>query len=433
MKAISQFSGKSTLWCGVLALIATFAAEGQTLINLGTQGRNIDFSNAPSTRPEKTGSSLPATCLPGELFFNLAAPAGQNLYSCVATNTWAPIGSGSGTGNGLADPGSNGLVVRSAPNTTTAVAAPAGAVVGTTDTQTLTNKSVDASELNSGTLSGSRMPAFSGDVSTAAGSTATTLATVNANPGSYGDGAHSVQVTVDGKGRVTGVAQVAISGGSGSGSQYYQTVQQQGTALIQRPALNLSSAFSVSDNAASTRTEVNLATVNTNTGTFGSATQVPVITVNGYGQITAVSTAAVSGGSGGGGVTSGTLASLPATCTPGALYFATDQPAGQQLYTCSSTNVFTQIVSLGPSGALAYTNGSLDIVTSVVPRLTAANNFSGLNAFSNGLQLTTALAGQPACGSGTRGLFWFQNNGGSKDGLQICVYTGSAFIWTSLY
>jgi hypothetical protein len=428
MKAISQFSGKTTLLCGVVAAIANFAANGQTLINLGTQGRNIDFSNAPSTRPVKTGSSLPATCVAGELFFNLAAPAGQNLYSCVATNTWVLIGFGSG----LADPGSNGLVVRTAPNTTTAVAAPAGAVVGTTDAQTLTNKNIDASEVNSGVLSGSRMPAFSGDVATSAGSTATTLATVNSNPGSYGDGSHSVQLTVDAKGRITGISQVAVSGGSGS--QYYQTFEQQGTTVTQRPAVDFSSAFSVSDNAGSTRTEVDLATVNATTGTFGSSTQVPVITVNGRGQITAVSTAtASSGGGGGGGITSGTLASLPASCTPGALYFATDQPAGQQLYTCSSTNTWTQIVSLGPSGALAYTNGSLDIVTSVVPRLTATNNFSGLNAFSNGVQLTTAAAGQPACGSATRGLFWYQNNGASKDGLQICVYTGSAYAWTSLY
>ncbi len=433
MKAISHFSGAATtLRCGALAAIATITASSQTLINLATQGRNIDFSNAPSTRPEKTGSSLPATCLPGELFFNLTAPAGQNLYSCVAANTWVLVGLNSG----LPDPGSNGLVVRTAPNTTTAVAAPTGTVVGTTDTQTLTNKSISASEINSGTFSGSLMPAFSGDVSSSAGSTLTTLATVNPTPGSYGDSSHSVQLSVDGKGRITGITQVAITGGGSggaSGGQYYQTVEQQGTPLTQRPALDLSGAFSVTDNAASTRTELDLATVNANPGTYGSATQVPVITVNGYGQITAVSSVAANGGAGASAITSGVLASLPATCTTGNLYFATDQPAGQQIYTCSSTNTWTQVVSLGPSGALAYTNGTLDIVTSVVPRLTAANTFSGLDAFSNGLQLTTAAAAQPGCASTTRGLFWYQNNGSSKDGLQVCVFNGTSFGWTSLY
>jgi hypothetical protein len=39
-----------------------------------------------------------------------------------------------------------------------------------------------------------------------------------------------------------------------------------------------------------------LATVNSNVGSFGSATSVPVVTVNAKGLVTAVSTATVSGG-----------------------------------------------------------------------------------------------------------------------------------------
>jgi len=269
----------------------------QTTINLGTQGRNVDFTNAPYTRPVKTGTSLPASCSPGELFFNLSAAAGQNLTGCAAVNSWIVLGNSSG---------------------------------GITQ--------------------------LTGDVTTLAassGSVVSTLATVNGNP-----------------------------------------------------------------------------------GTFGSATAVPVITVNEKGQITAVTTATVSGTGGSSTSTAipvGPLASLSPTCSPGALYFATDQPAGQQLYTCSAANTWTQMVSLGPSGALAYTNGSLDIVVSVVPRLTAANTFSALNAFGNGVQLTTTRIGQPACASSTRGLFWFQNNGASKDSVQICVYSGTGFGWTSLY
>ena len=95
---------------------------------------------------------------------------------------------------------------------------------------------------------------------------------------------------------------------------------------------------------------------------------IPVITVNGYGQITAVSTVPAAGGSGAGSA-AGTLAAIPATCSSGALYVATDQPASQQIYTCSSSNTWTQYMSLGGSGALAFTNGALDMVTSVVPRL----------------------------------------------------------------
>ena len=34
------------------------------------------------------GSSLPATCTVGQLFFNTSATAGQNIYECAATNVW---------------------------------------------------------------------------------------------------------------------------------------------------------------------------------------------------------------------------------------------------------------------------------------------------------------------------------------------------------
>lgn len=59
--------------------------------------------------------------------------------------------------------------------------------------------SASAADLTSGTLSASRLPAFTGDVTTTAGSSATTLATVNADVGTFTYGTF----TVNAKGLIT--------------------------------------------------------------------------------------------------------------------------------------------------------------------------------------------------------------------------------------
>lgn len=73
----------------------------QTQIDLRTQAKNIDFSAANSTRPIKTGTALPATCAQGDMFFNMTAPAGVNLYGCTATNVWTAQGNLSVKNGGL--------------------------------------------------------------------------------------------------------------------------------------------------------------------------------------------------------------------------------------------------------------------------------------------------------------------------------------------
>jgi hypothetical protein len=54
--------------------------------------------------------------------------------------------------------------------------------------------------------------------------------------------------------------------------------------------------LTLSGNTGTAITNATLATVNSNTGAFGSSSSIPVITVNGKGLITAVSTATVAGG-----------------------------------------------------------------------------------------------------------------------------------------
>ncbi len=87
-----QVAGWSLLLCSATLL-------GQTQVDLQSQSKHIDFKTAPSTAPVKSGTSAPATCGVGELFYNTAATAGRNLYGCTATNTWTLLGDG-GTGGG---------------------------------------------------------------------------------------------------------------------------------------------------------------------------------------------------------------------------------------------------------------------------------------------------------------------------------------------
>ena len=71
-------------------------AWGQTQIDLQAQSKNVDFTTSPTTRPLKSGLTLPATCTLGAMFFLTNAAAGANLYGCAATNSWTIESNGGG-------------------------------------------------------------------------------------------------------------------------------------------------------------------------------------------------------------------------------------------------------------------------------------------------------------------------------------------------
>lgn len=96
-------------------LVSIGLTFGQTLVDIKTQTKNIDFSRALSVRPFPTGTGLPSVCNPGEMFFKSDALSGANLYGCVALNSWVLESAG------LAG---NGIVVM-----TTGAGAPSGSCV----------------------------------------------------------------------------------------------------------------------------------------------------------------------------------------------------------------------------------------------------------------------------------------------------------------
>jgi len=73
------------------AVVVVCPLASQTRIDLRSQSRNVDFSEAQSVRPAPVGSNLPAVCKIGEMWFKPDALAGQNLFICTATNMWSAI------------------------------------------------------------------------------------------------------------------------------------------------------------------------------------------------------------------------------------------------------------------------------------------------------------------------------------------------------
>jgi hypothetical protein len=77
--------------------------HAQTLVDLRTQSKSVDFTAASTTKPMKTGTALPVACGVGEAFFQTNAPAGLNFYLCTSQNSWT-LESGAGGAGGATGP-----------------------------------------------------------------------------------------------------------------------------------------------------------------------------------------------------------------------------------------------------------------------------------------------------------------------------------------
>jgi len=117
----------------------------------------------------------------------------------------------------------------------------------------------------------------------------TITGSVSGNAGTVTDGVY----TTGSYANPTWITSLAGSKISGNISGSAATLTTGRTVAITGDLAYTSGSFDGSANVTGTGT---LATVNSNTGAFGSSTSIPVITVNGKGLVTAVSTATVAGG-----------------------------------------------------------------------------------------------------------------------------------------
>lgn len=271
---LTQFSGSTSITNGNLSGDVT--TGGSLATTLATVNSTVGSFGDASHVAILTVNAKGLTTAAGSTSIQITESQVTNLVSDLAgKQPTLNIGN-------LTDVGTDGIIITGG----------TGAVIGTGTSiaqhvaDTTHNgylSSTDWTTFNGKQASGNYITALTGDAAASGpGSSTLTLSTVNANVGTIGDAADVGQFTVNAKGLITAASNVAI-----------QITESQVTNLTTDLAGKQATGNYITaitgDLTASGPGSVagTLATVNTNVGTFGSATQVAQVTLDGKGRTTA--------------------------------------------------------------------------------------------------------------------------------------------------
>lgn len=241
-------------------------------------------------------------------------------------------------------------------------------------------------DITSGTLPAARLPAFTGDATSSAGSSALTLANSGVTPGVYGNSNYSVTITLDAKGRITSVTTNLISTGT--------SVFNNGSSVSNPNFIDSSTATITA--SASTNLQVN--PTNLANAQISASAAIDISKLSGA-AASATTISAGAGLSGGGSLAANRTMTLdPSTFVGNVTFWDGSQSSRTWTFNLSGTDpVFT--IS---SGSVDLTTGTLKYGGNTVA--TSANHL-GYFAATTSAQLYGNLSDETGSSSGALAVF----------------------------
>lgn len=276
--SLNTLTGDLTLAAGTNITITPSGGNTLTIAATGGGGGGITSINADTTAAQLITSASPTN-------LGIVTTSGNTVLTL--------------TGASIVEATSSVLTITGATNAVLGTGVSIQVKLASTS-QSGYISSTDWNTFNGKQASGNYITALTGDgTASGPGSAALTLATVNSNVGSFGDATHVSAITVNGKGLVTAAASTSI-----------QIAESQVTNLVSdlaaKQSTTLTNTHILVGNGSAVATDValsgdatlantgalTLATV-ASSGTTGSSTSIPSITINAKGLVTSVSGNAV--------------------------------------------------------------------------------------------------------------------------------------------